>query len=377
MKILYCIASYSAKGGTEKVLSSKASYLAENGYEVTILISDQHQKALAYQISDKVKLVDLRITEKLKGKIKFIGFFQNIIILRKVYQQEIKKINPDIIIVLERGYEDFIIPYILKRIPKVREYHFSRMASRILESKLPTSKRYKKKLLRKVYEYHYKKYDKLVLLTKKDQQSWLGFHNTIVIPNVVEFSEDLSRERLTIRPKNIITVGSMADDRKGFSTLINIWSKIEQDFPEWSLNLYGDGNFRKNYEKMIQDLSLKHIILQGTSNHITEKYNESQLFVMTSNGEGLPMVIIEALSQGLPVVAYDCYCGPSDILVNNVGGVLVNFGDKDHFEEILRTLINDESLREEKSLEAYKAAKSYALEEIMPKWINLFNSLKA
>lgn len=376
MKILYCIASFSAKGGTEKVLSSKASYLADHGHEVTILMSDQHQKSLAYPLSDKIKLIDLKITEKLKGKIKFIGFFQNILALRKIYENEIRKINPDVIIVLERGYEDFIIPYILKDIPKIREYHFSRKASEFLESKLATLQKYKKKILRKIYEHHYKKYDKLVLLTKKDQQSWNGYPNTVVIPNVVEFSENASARNITERPKNIITVGSMADDRKGFSTMINIWSKIEKEFPEWSLNIYGDGVYRKNYQRMIQDLKLKNIILQGSTSQITEKYNESQIFVMTSNGEGLPMVIIEALSQGLPVVAYDCYCGPSDILGENNGGFVIDFGDENQFAEQLKTLLTDDSLREQKSREAYEVSKSYALKEIMPKWINLFNEVK-
>lgn len=376
MRILYCIASFSAKGGTEKVLSSKASYFAENGHEVTILISDQHDKPFAYPFSDKIKIQDLRITSQLTGKIKFIGFFQNILTLRKIYENEIRKINPDVIIVLERGYEDFVIPYILKDIPKIREYHFSRKASEFLESKLNTLQKYKKKILRKIYEYHYKKYDKLVLLTKKDQQSWSGYPNTIVIPNVVEFSENQSEKKLTERPKNIITVGSMADDRKGFSTLINIWSKLEKEFPEWSLNVYGDGVYRKNYEKMIQNLNLKNIILQGSTNQISEKYNESQIFVMTSNGEGLPMVIIEALSQGLPVVAYDCYCGPSDILRENNGGFLIDFGNENQFVEQLKKLMSEESLRENKSTEAYEVSKNYGFKEIMPKWINLFNKLK-
>ncbi|WP_379968531.1 glycosyltransferase family 4 protein [Epilithonimonas sp. UC225_85] len=376
MRILYCIASFSAKGGTEKVLSSKASYFAENGHEVTILISDQHDKALAYPLSDKIKITDLKITSQLTGKIKFIGFFQNILTLRKIYEQEIKKINPDVIIVLERGYEDFIIPYILKDIPKIREYHFSRKASEFLESKLASGQKYKKKILRKFYEYHYKNYDKLVLLTKKDQQSWKDFSNTTVIPNVVEFSDHPVSETILNRPKNIITVGSMADDRKGFSVLINIWSKLEQKFPEWTLNIYGDGPYRRNYEKSIRDLSLKNLILHGTTNQITEKYSESQLFVMTSNGEGLPMVIIEALSQGVPVIAYDCYCGPSDILEKDKGGVLIDFGNESQFIQQLELLMKDESLREVKSKEAHEVAKNYALKEIMPRWINLFNEVK-
>lgn len=375
MKILYCIASFSAKGGTEKVLSTKASYLADHGYEVTILISDQHQKPFAYPLADKIKIIDLKITNKLKSRIKIIGFFQNIQTLKKLYKKEIGRIDPDVVIVLERGYEDFIIPYILQDIPKIREYHFSRKASEFLENKLSIIENYKRKIVRKIYEHLYRKYDKLVVLTNKDQKSWKGFHNTVVIPNLVEFSLDLSLETILERPKKIITVGSMADDRKGFSTMIKIWSKVEERFPEWSLNIYGDGVYRKNYEKAIQELNLKNIILHGLTDQILNKYNESQIFVMTSNGEGLPMVMIEALSQGLPIVAYDCYCGPSDILVNDNGGFLIEFGNENQFIEKLEKMMGDEQLRLEKSQEAYEVSKKYSVEEIMPMWFKLLNEV--
>lgn len=375
MKILYCIASFSAKGGTEKVLSTKASYFADHGYEVTILISDQHQKPFAYPLADKIKIIDLKITNKLKSRIKIIGFFQNIQTLKKLYKKEIGRIDPDVVIVLERGYEDFIIPYILQDIPKIREYHFSRKASEFLENKLSIIENYKRKIVRKIYEHLYRKYDKLVVLTNKDQKSWKGFHNTMVIPNLVEFSLDLSLETILERPKKIITVGSMADDRKGFSTMIKIWSKVEERFPEWSLNIYGDGVYRKNYEKAIQELNLKNIILHGLTDQILNKYNESQIFVMTSNGEGLPMVMIEALSQGLPIVAYDCYCGPSDILVNDNGGFLIEFGNENQFIEKLEKMMGDEQLRLEKSQEAYEVSKKYSVEEIMPMWFKLLNEV--
>ncbi|RRQ45852.1 glycosyltransferase family 4 protein [Chryseobacterium sp. SC28] len=375
MKILYCIASYSAKGGTEKVLSSKASYLAENGHQVTILISDQHQKPLAYPLSDQIELIDLQITKKMRGKIKVIGFVQNVIFLRKLYRREIKKIDPDVIIVLERGYEDFILPYILKEIPKIREYHFSRKASAYLESQLAPFEKYKKKIIRKIYEHLYKKYDRLVLLTKKDQQSWAAYSNTVVIPNVVEPSVTLANQPILTRPKNIIAVGSMADDRKGFSALIDIWSRLENKFPEWSLNIYGDGPYKTNYEKKIRDLNLNNVHLKGISEHIAEKYAESQLFVMTSKGEGLPMVMIEALSQGLPAVVYDCYCGPSDIIAGNKGGFLIEFGNENQFVEQLELLMRNEALREAKSKETAAVASQYALKEMMPRWINLFKEL--
>ncbi|WP_434981412.1 glycosyltransferase family 4 protein [Daejeonia sp. YH14] len=374
MKILYCIPSLASKGGTEKVLLSKASYLAENGHSVTVLIADQYGKSIVYPFSDLVKVIDLKISEKLEGRIKYIGFLQNIFTLRKLYTQEIKKINPDIVIVPERGYEDFVIPYILKSIPKIREYHTSKMASQFFENELPLLQKNKRRLIRWFYEKQYQKYQQLVILTEKDRLFWNDDYKISVIPNLLERKSENSDDILQ-RKKNIIAVGSMVEDRKNFSSLIKIWSSIENDFPDWNLNIYGDGPYRNNYEKQIKELKLNHIFLKGISDTITEEYCDSQIFVMTSKGEGLPMVILEAQQQGLPAVVYDCYSGPSDILQNNAGGFLIKMNDEKDFIEKLKKLMMDEGLRKQKSEEANANAHRYLPEVIMPQWLKLFNKL--
>lgn len=377
MKIVYCIASFSSKGGTEKVMSSKASYLAENGYEVTVVVSDQHNKDLAYPLSEKVKLIDLQITRKIKGRIKYVGFFQNLLQLRKIYDEELKKINPDIIIVLERGYEDFVIPYVLPHIPKIREYHFSRKASKSLEESLPFKLKLRAKLLRVLYEKQYKKYDAFVVLTEKDCKSWTKKNNIFVIPNVMENIVSKDFVALSNRPKNVIAVGSMVADRKGFSSMINIWSRIADNYPEWTLNIYGDGSYRIYYQEQINHLGLSHKIkLHGVTDDIQSKYETAQLFLMTSKGEGLPMVIIEAQKFGLPVVVYDCYCGPSDIIKDDLGGYLVDLNQENVFEEKLRMLLDNNVLREEKGKEALKNAQRFTFDTIMPLWMQLFKQLK-
>lgn len=375
MKILYCIASYISKGGTEKVLASKASYLAKQGHDVTILISEQYNKPLAYSISDHVKVINLNITEKLTGNIKYLGFLQNIFRLRKLYNKEIAKINPDIIIVMERGYEDFVIPYIHPNIPKIREYHSSRKASELFESDLPILQKYKRKLIRWIYEKQYQKYQQLVILTEKDRQFWDKKYKVSVIPNLLEDNKDTSNDNILLRKKNIIAVGSMVEDRKNFSALIDIWAALEPFFPEWNLNIFGDGPYRVNYERQIQSKGLKNVFLKGISDKITEEYRNAQIFVMTSKGEGLPMVIIEAQQQRLPAMVYDCYSGPSDILKNNNGGFLIRMNDKEGFKEKLKALMLDENLLKEKSYEAYQNAQRYLPENIIPLWINLFNNL--
>ena len=375
MKIVYCIASLASKGGTEKVLLSKASYLADHGYDVTIVISDQRKLPLAYPVSDNVNIIDLQVTRVLTGTIKFVGFFQNVLTLRKLYQKEIGKLRPDIIVVMERGYEDFVIPYILKPVPKVREYHFSRKASSFLESQLPILLKSKKRLIRKLYERQYKKYHQFVILTHKDRPFWNNWKHITVIPNMIEDLAISEINDVCSRPKNIIAVGSMAEDRKNFSALIDIWKDIESNYPDWHLNIFGDGPYKPHYLEQIKQLNLKNIHLKGISNMITQEYQNAQLFVMTSKGEGFGMVIIEAQQQGLPCIVYDCYCGPSDILKNNNGGFLIKMNDKEDFKEKLTSLMLNENLLKGKSAEAYQNAQQYLPENVMPSWIDLFNNL--
>ncbi|WP_332023321.1 glycosyltransferase family 4 protein [Kaistella sp.] len=376
MRILYCIASFSAKGGTEKVLSSKAMALSGKGHEVFILISDQHQKPFAYDLPQKIEVKDLGITRFLKTGFKGLDFLRNIYLLRKLYRSEIEAIKPDIIIVPERGYEDFVIPYVHRNIPKIREYHFSRKASEFLESTMKIRERLKARFIRSIYESQYKRYDSFVILTEKDASSWKHFKNVSIIPNVVEEKNADQSVPLLQRPKRIIAVGSMVADRKGFSELIKIWSELAADFTEWTVHIFGDGPYRSVYEKEIRDLQLQErIVLEGISDNIQSEYQQSQVFVMTSKGEGLPMVIIEAQQNGIPVIVYDCYSGPSDILKNDRGGYLVPMQDKVYFSSMLKKILVDAELRNKKGDEAVANSLNYLPSVIIPQWEQLFKNL--
>lgn len=376
MKILYCIASLASKGGTEKVLTTKARYLVDLGYEVTIIISDQKGKPFAYELDSRVQVIDLKCSQLLKANIKGLSFIQNIFKLRKIYSKKINEINPDIIIVLERGYEDFVIPYICKNIPKIREYHFSRKASEYLERLLPLKDNFKSKIIRFFYENQYKKYDAFVCLTNKDKLCWNHLKNVWVIPNIIDEVSNLNKTLILQRPKKLIAVGSMVQDRKGFHELINIWADIEKYYKDWSLHIFGDGPYRKNYEDQIKLLNCNsRILLEGITNKIQEKYQETQIFLMTSKGEGLPMVILEAQQNGLPAIVYDCNSGPSDIIQNNFGGYLIPMGDQKAFKEQLRTILDSDNLRVQKSKEAELNAMKFTPSKIIPLWEDLFNTL--
>ncbi|MCF8273427.1 MAG: glycosyltransferase family 4 protein [Flavobacteriaceae bacterium] len=377
MKIAYCIGSLAKPGGTERVLASKVNYMVDKlGFEIHILIIDQKGAPLCYEFSSKIHIHDMNTSSLQKGKIiPGVSYLKNVFKIRKLYHNKLKNIKPDIIVAVERGYHDFVIPYINPTIPKIREFHFSKGAVRLRANIMtPFTAKIRYKILYAILYKQFKKYDKLVLLTKGDQISEDYGSNTVVIENMLEFyPENFS----SLTEKKVISIGSMNDDRKGFHKQILLWKHIKTIFPNWTLNIYGDGIKFKEYKKLIEKENLQDVvILHGRSNEIPKKLNESSIFIMTSEAEGLPMVLIEAMSAGLPCVSYDCPTGPSDIITNEKDGYLVDLNDEITFIKRLKTLMKNEDLRKSMGLQAREKAKNYLPENIMPKWQTLFEELK-
>ncbi|MRT93434.1 glycosyltransferase family 4 protein [Ancylomarina sp. 16SWW S1-10-2] len=377
MKIVYCIGSLAKKGGTERVLANKANYFADKlGYEIHIFISDQKGLPFCYEFSKNIKFHDMATSQYApKLVIKGISFFVIIRKLRKVYKARINKINPDVIIVCERGFDDFILPYICKSVPKVREFHFAKGAvknnSKIIKP-LIASLHYR--FLYFLLFRQFNKYDYLILLTNKDQQEGNYKTNTVVIPNIVEFEGE---NRVSdLKAKSVISVGSMSDERKGFKKQIIIWKDIAKKHPEWILHLFGDGARRSYYTQLVDNLDLNgQVILHGSSDKMPDNYLSSSIFMFTSSAEGLPMVLLEAQSFGLPCISYDCPTGPSDIIEDGLNGFLIAENDKNEFIIKLEQLIENIDLRRKMGAAAVEKSKLFTYKNIVPKWESFFNSI--
>ncbi|GAL77631.1 poly(glycerol-phosphate) alpha-glucosyltransferase [Algibacter lectus] len=382
MKILYCIGSLAQTGGTEKVLANKANYFVETlGYNVQILINEQNEKAFAYQYSDKIIMHDMKLSSYLKKPIiPYLSYKLLQFKIAKVYKDKIKDISPDIIIVAQHGIEDFIIPKLGLNIPTVREFHFSTQAiwetSKLINNIFKRSlfKFKKKRILKKMNGY-----DHIVLLTQRDQTYGNYKAKTTVIQNMLDITrDDFSINKNKINYKRVISVGSMHDRRKGFHTQINLWSKIIENHPDWVLDIYGDGVERKNLQKQIDNLNLNNnVILHGNTNEIMSKYKESSFFLMTSIAEGLPMVLIEAMSCGLPCVSFDCPDGPSEIINQNKNGFIIEDRSLENLYNQVEKLISNEDLLLSFSENALETSKNYSIENISKKWISFFNEITA
>ena len=214
-----------------------------------------------------------------------------------------------------------ILPYIKDGSKKILEFHFS----------YPLFKLSHRKGLLGIYDKlqnnfikHIKKYDKFIVLTKEDIDYWDDLLNIDSIPNARTFVCDSPAE---LNNKIACTVGSLIY-RKGYDRLIEAWSKISLIVPDWKLYIYGSGSLQNELQNKINEAGLTdNILLKGVITDIKTCYLQSSLFILTSRLEGLPMCILEAQSAGLPIVSYNCPCGPRDVIENGKDGFIIENND--------------------------------------------------
>lgn len=377
-KILYCIGSLNTPGGTERVLSSKASIFADKyGIEVHICTIGTDTNRF-YKFSDNINFHNLSSSYSNRSypRIPLLRGYLMKKDLYRAYEYLIKQITPNVVIVMERGTDDFYIPNICHKlnIPVAREFHFAKAAvysrADIMDSKI-TKWRY-------IFDYKkifraFDNYDYMLLLTEKDQREGNYRAKTVVIPNIVPPLVDEDMVADVRSSKKFISVGSMNDRRKGFDSIIKAWAPIASKYPEWTFEVWGKGPYEPQLREMIKALDVeKSVKLCGTTNNVASKYRESAFCVSGAVAEGLPMVLIEAMSCGLPCVAYDCPTGPSDIITNGQDGILVPLHDLNGLTAGIEKEINDIELRVEQAKRARKKSEHFTESVIIPKWLNFF-----
>ena len=158
--------------------------------------------------------------------------------------------------------------------------------------------------------------------------------------------------------------------------MLEIWKKVIEKYPDWSLEIYGKSNKNQELQKMANALNIKNnVTFFDPVKNINDKYLDASIMAMTSRTEGFGMVLIEAMALGLPCIAYDCPCGPRAIIQNNENGFLVENGNIDSFVRKLELLIEDENLRLQMGKNAQGSADKYNLDSIMQQWKMLFEEI--
>lgn len=377
IKIAYCIPALYYPSGMERVLTLKANYLAQHGYEIHIILTDGGDKPPYFPLDPSITLHQLDIDFEEPYRYSLLRrtwlYKKKMRVLKKKLDQCLCFIKPDITVSLLRR-DINVINHMTDGSVKVGEIHFDRLHYRNFKiSWLP--------LCVNSYVEHFwvsslvcelRKLAKFVVLTHEDAMFWPELQNVSVIPNPVSFFPDTVSD---CSSKQVIAVGRYVA-QKGFDRLITAWKTVADKHPDWALKIYGDGHLREELQRQIVDLGLtENCFLEYSVTDIIAKFCESSIFVMSSRFEGFGLVILEAMSCGVPVVAYACHCGPRDIITDCKDGILVPDGDIAGLAASINRLIEDKELRLRMGRNARLRAAEFKLDTVGKQWIDLFNSL--
>ncbi|WP_321426538.1 glycosyltransferase family 4 protein [uncultured Bacteroides sp.] len=375
-KLLYIIGGVWNGTGMERVLITKANYMSSIGYDVYILLTEDGKGTPFFEISPKIQICNVYLNFDHLDNYPIYKKIPAYIIKQKKYKKELTKIlfqiKPDITISALRREINFINE-INDGSKKVGEFHFSKVNYRTINKKyLPSfinkmiSKRWMNQLIKEI-----KKLSSFVVLTNEDKENWNELDNVQVICNPLSFFTEKTSSCIN---KKIITVGSY-NYVKGYDRLIDAWEIVAKKHPDWELHIYGGGN-RDNFIKKIQEKKLEtSFFCHKAENNIQDKYIESSIFVLSSRYEGMPMVLLEAMSCGLPPVSFACPCGPRDIIQNQIDGLLVENGNIQELADKICYLIENENIRKEMGEKARTNIERYKIENIGLQWIALFDKL--
>lgn len=376
-KIVYCTPALYSAGGVERIVSLKASFFAEvYGYDVTVIVTEGQGRACFFPLSDKVRIINLQLGFEELWRASFIKkiflYMKKQRQYKKLLTNQLMRIRPNFTISTLRREINFITSIPDGSI-KIGELHVNRANYRNFSDKdTNVVKRWFAHIWMNNLIRHIKKLDKMVVLTDCALYDWPELNNIVKIPDPLPFHIN---ERSTLEHKRIISIGRYDYD-KGNDLLLQVWAKIEKQMPEWTLDIYGNGN-RIPYETQIKHLGIdtSHCRLHGPTTDVQKEYLASSIFVLPSRYEGFGLVLIEAMACGVPIVSFDCENGPRSIISNGVNGFLIPPFDINVFAEKAILLMNDNDLRKKMGENAYKSASQYDIEKVGLQWKQLFNEL--
>ena len=212
----------------------------------------------------------------------------------------------------------------------------------------------------------------VVCLTKKDEKAYLAHKKSAAIRqiyNITTYRE--SPAPYCVQSKKIISVGYL-NPIKGFDMALEAARTVFRRHPDWSWDIYGEGDERAALEKAIAEYGLEnHVRLMGYCSDVAARYSEYAMFVMTSRKEGQGMVLLEAQKNHLPVVSFDILCGPSDVITNGENGYLVPPFDTAVLAERICSLIEEPEKREAFSRHACDCHAGFDPAYILSQWEKL------
>lgn len=351
-KVMFYIASL-AKGGAQRVILNLTESLVSKGHQVTIVTTGMVENEYELPTGAKRILSDIQDSEITSNRI--LNLKNRFMKLRNIWKKE----NPDVIIsfIGKNNFMAILTAWGLK-IPVVTSVRGE-----------PTEEYYNK-ITRFLAKTLMGKSAGIVLQTPDAREffpKWM--HKKIIIldnplnPDFIEEYYEGEREDV------IVTVGRI-DANKNQKLLIDAFMKIAEEFPKTKLIIYGDGEDREKLMEYARKSNYHdRIFLPGAVNDVKDRIKKAKVFVLSSNTEGMPNALMEALALGIPCVSTDCPCGgPRMLIKDKKSGMLVPVGDSEKMTEAIKMILLDKELWRKYSLNAYRIVEELNPEVINKKW---------
>ncbi|WP_188187903.1 glycosyltransferase family 4 protein [Nonomuraea sp. SYSU D8015] len=378
MKIRYLMLHAYGMGGTVRTVVNQANAMAAAGHDVELVSVVRRRDRPRFTLDPRVTITTL-VDQRAGRRPDSFG--------RRVWRRVRGKVVP-------RG--EFAAGYFTERVEWAAMDYCAKLRDGVLVTTRPalnliSARRTPRSVIRVAQEHmnlsaypetirreiarHYGRLDAVTVLTRTNRleyQRLLPRTPIVQIPNALH---KVDQERSRQVDPVVVAAGRLVP-QKGFDLLIQAFAQVVAEHPEWRLRIFGTGPRRGELAGLVEQYGLGgHVALPGRTDQLDRELTEASVYALSSRFEGLPMVMIEAMTHGLPVVAFDCPTGPGDVLTDGVDGVLVPPRDVDALAAALKRVVADRQLRVRMGRQAVKTSRAYAPELVMPLWEDLFSEL--
>ncbi len=347
-------------GGAQRVIAVISGKLAEKGHDVSLILFSRNEDE--YPISDKVKLISLADNFEDYSKISTTKRL-------KMVRHHIKATKPDVAIgFLEGGYALYLASFGMK----IKKVASARIDPQILMTR--------KGIRRSIDRAWFKSADKIVVQTTEQIERFKAPYRK----NCVVIGNPISDSLITNSPKSdfaecekIIMIGRLTK-QKNYQMALEAVKKAAEKYPQIKLDIFGKGPEEEHIKELIEEMSLENNVrLCGWTQTPHDEMHSHDIFLMTSNYEGMPNSLMEAMAIGLPCISTNCPTGPKDLITDNENGYLVPVGDSEALASRLLDII--EMTPEQRKAMGEKARKTmieqFNSEIIAQKWEELIFQL--
>ena len=308
-------------GGAERVIAQIANYFNDKGVECTLITTDKN--SISYVLDKDISIKEIGV----KSNNKIIDRIKRYKIIRKLVKEE----RPNCVLTMPEDTGVYVILALLGT--NIPVYVSERNNPWIMPDVRIT------RILRKLM------YPFATGIIFQTETAKSYFDNRIqnkgvVLPNPVDANR-IPEPHRGQREKVIVGAGRLSK-QKNFPLLINAYANFHKKHSDYSLVIYGEGYEREKLQDLIDDLKLtQNVQLAGRKTNLLELMNNASMFILTSDYEGMPNVLLEAMCMGMPVISTDCPSGgPRQLIVNNTNGILIPVADQLALENAMNKMID-------------------------------------